>query len=124
MRRVPWEDHIKNCESLYVTLKQHEEYEPPPRCVKFKLNAYVRMEHMQEDFEKLPFAKKNHIKIGHLNKYSLTKRFNRTPTKPYPSYTEETIGIIKTKRKMDFETFGYSTEPPPNVITSPVVSLA
>ncbi len=122
-RRMCWAQHIlKECESLYVILKQHEEYEPPPNCVKFKLNAYVRMEHMQKDFEKLPFAKK--IKIKHLNKYSLAKPFNRTKTKPYPTYTEETIEIIKTKRKMDFETFGYSTEPPSNVITSPVVSLA
>lgn len=120
MRRVSWEDHMKhNCESLYVTLKQHEEYEPPPGCVKFKLNDYVRMEHMQEDFEKLPFA--NNTKIGHLNKYSLTKQFNKSPTKSYPPYTEEMVEIMKVKRKMDFDTFGYSTE---CLFTSTAVSLA
>ena len=115
-RTGSFEQHIKNhCEALCVTLGQ----DPPPGCVRFKIDAYVRMEHMQEDFEKLPFARKE-TKIEHLNKYSLLKPLNRSPTRPYQPYTEEMVEIIKIKREIDFDTFGYSTEPP----TSPVVSLA
>lgn len=84
--------------SLYRKLKQNPEYVPPPGCVKYKLDAVIKLESINEDITKLPFYRHN-MSIKHINKSSISA----------PFYTAETAKIVAEVFAEDFDFFGYDT---------------
>lgn len=99
---VPW--FFEHADNQFRWLKQHADYLPPPGCVKFKLDAFIRMEHMSEDFNtKLPFVKKQ-------------KRFvmltNQNPSNQFSTYKRIVVSrriraMIREWAAEDFKAFGY-----------------
>lgn len=81
-----------------LTRKLHQEpdYVPPPGCIKYTLNAFVRMEHLDEDFMKLPFYKPS-PRFEHLHRSNATA----------PEYTIQLAQIVRRAYQDDFQTFGY-----------------
>ena len=77
--------------------------DPPKGCVKFEISALVRMENLNEDFNKLPFVN-TPVTLPHLNKSSFNK------------YSQEMANLVFTHQRNDFEKFGYSKTPPRKII--------
>lgn len=88
--------------TLCRLLHQNPDYSPPTGCVKFKLNGFVRLENIADDFHKLPFVDKV-VPIVH---WTRTKH----PEQVY--YTTELANIVKRVRAPDFLAFDYSTNVP------------
>lgn len=84
--------------TLFRKLHQEPGYKPIAGCVPFKLDAIVRIEHAQDDLEKLPFFKKG-MKVGHLHKDTRI---------PEPEYKIAPFRIVKKYYQEDFEAFGYT----------------
>ena len=82
--------------TLKRKLHQVADYVPPPGCVRFRLNAVVKLESMDEDFSRLPFYRPG-LKLGHLHQ-SLAKP---------PVYTSGLAAIVREAYCEDFEYFGY-----------------
>jgi hypothetical protein len=86
----------RNC--LYYELRRNKDYIPPLGCIPFKINAYVRLEHLEEDFAKLPFIKTKH-------KFPI---INTKQNKCSPKYTNKTASMVRKWLAKDFDYFGYN----------------
>ena len=99
-KELSFEEHIKTkcCyeNTFWHKLKQ-DSYDPPEGWVKFKLDAFVRLEHMEEDFQKLPFVDRI-AEMPHLRKRQQDNSLH---------WTEEMLDIVRKNRRIDFLEFGY-----------------
>jgi hypothetical protein len=94
IRQLLWTDQPP---TLIRKLHQNDDYVPPPGCVPYRLHATIRLEHIDEDFQMLPFYQEG-PKLDHLHKSS-GKR---------PTYTPDLARIVRETFKDDFERFGYN----------------
>ena len=94
-------EEIEKCKSCYEILNLREDYIPPTGCAPFKIHALIRTETLGEDFNRLPFVKKQ-------------MDFPHRYQNPNPGlfFTKETAQILQKYHIKDFETFGYSKESP------------
>jgi hypothetical protein len=90
-------------ETYFSKLNMSENYNPPKGCVKYKVNHIIRLESIEKDFNSLPFVSEP-IKVPHYNK-------TQNPQDKL-FYTEEMADLVREKRRVDFELFGYSEELP------------
>jgi hypothetical protein len=108
--KVTFEEHImeitKEANSDWYYLRQNSDYVPPQGCVKFKLDAVVRLEHIEKDLASLPF----------INSPVCLPRLNTTTEKHPIDYTPELARKIKEEFAIDFEKFGYSLRPPLKIL--------
>jgi hypothetical protein len=86
-------------EGLYYDLKQYDGYQAPKDCVVFKISSFLRLENLEEDFNKLPFVKE----------WTPIPKLNETPSGCNPKYTKRTAALVAKYRAEDFEVFGYDT---------------
>lgn len=91
-------ENAQEMPTLFRKLHQEPDYEPLEGCVKFALDAVIRMEHIQEDFEKLPFYRPGLV-LGHHHK---------SDRPPRPDYTRKALDIVRRSYQEDFEAFGYN----------------
>jgi hypothetical protein len=86
----------------HVMLAQHDDYLPPSGCIKYKVNAFVRVEHLESDFAQLPF-------VEHMCKFP---KLNKKSSLCKPMYTQRLADLVVEKCKKDFEMFGYEKQIP------------
>lgn len=98
--------------TLARKLHQIPDYTPPVGCVEFALSAFVRLEHLDEDFAKLPFSKSNLV----------FPRLHAARIKA-PGYTRRLAEIVKVAYQDDFNTFGYDPDSWPHHDNSCVIPL-
>jgi len=94
--------------SLFYQLRRHDTYKPPQGCVPFGINAYIRLESIQEDFDKLPFVKGQTIKLPHLQ--------TRNPPSRRPLFSQELVDLVLEHRAIDFEYFDYPKKVPKRLL--------
>ena len=93
--------------TIWEMLHQRENYIPPEGYVKYKLDAYLKIENLEKEFStKLPFARNNN-KIPKLN-----QKGNNL----LGYYTPELVEEVRTKLADDFENFNYSLECPKELL--------
>jgi hypothetical protein len=80
------------CDQLFST--------PPIGCVIFDIHAVIKLENLQDDFNSLPFVKKD-CTVPHLRKSPNNHR-----------YSPHMAKLILDNKKEDFERFNYSKELP------------
>ena len=92
--------------SLYQHLNQHSDYEPADNHIKFKLNAFVKLENIEEDFSKLPFVNEKII-------FPIKNASSRGNIK----FTQEQADFLLQHRIEDFEMFGYDKKIPESLLS-------
>jgi hypothetical protein len=93
--------------SLYFQLHQQPSYRPPEGCVKVRIDAMIRLENLQEDFQNLPFVSRG-VDIPKLNRKD--GRFDAV------KYTRETAGWVRRYRRADFRICGYPVDCPRDLL--------
>lgn len=82
--------------TLFRKLHQNPDYTPPPGCVRFALDAVVRVEHLESDLRALPFYRGD-LRVGHLHKSYA----------PRPAYSTDLAKVVQQAYAEDFAAFGY-----------------
>lgn len=98
---------IKQSQSAWI--RQHKGYQPPKGCVSFKIDKYIKVESLEQDFYELPFTKdKGRMPILNPTKDRLppTAKFCKAV------YTPELAEIVLDYRKECFDVFGYDYDLP------------
>ena len=90
-------------ETYFSKLNMSEKYNPPKGCAKYKIDYIIKLESIEKDFNSLPFITEP-LKVPHRNK-------TQNPQDKL-FYTEELADLVREKRAIDFELFGYSKELP------------
>ena len=91
---------MKTLTELLYNDKKHE------NCVPVKIDSFIRLEHMREDFHKLPFVDEEYA-IPHWNKTKTSMKIKLTP---------RAISAIQEKFYDDFIAFGYDFDPPEKLV--------
>lgn len=112
-------EELKNVKYLLLSewLKQNPNYTPPRGCSPVRLDAIIKLESLEADFNnKLPFVRErvtispNNIGKNHPIYRSGELHWNEGV------YTQDTLKMIMEWAKPDFDLFGYSYDPPSNVL--------
>lgn len=88
--------------TLYKKLHQNNDYIPPKGYVPYKINRFLKLEHLKKDLLSLPFVD-NVNGIEHANRTG-------NPNQVY--FTKELVEIVKKGMADDFCHFKYSTKCP------------